>query len=528
MPAKVKSVFICQQCGGRQPKWLGRCPECGAWNSLVETVERTAAAGSTGGVRQGTAASGAAALPLSRIPTTDWNRLRLPMDEFNRVLGGGVVPGSVVLIGGDPGIGKSTLLLQVCGHVAANSGSVLYVAAEESAQQVKLRADRLGLSSDRLLVLPETDLAAILPHLDVAAGLGPGAGPTPPLLAVIDSIQSVATDELSASAGSVSQVRECTQQLLRVAKRQHTPIFLVGHVTKEGTVAGPRVLEHMVDAVLYLEGERVSSYRILRGVKNRFGSTDEIGLFEMGDAGLVEVADPGTLFLSGNSGPAPGAVAAATTEGTRPLLVEVQALAAPTSFGLPRRSANGFDVNRLYLLLAVLTRRAGLPLGSQDVYVNVVGGVRLTEPAADLAVALAIASSVRDQPVPEDLAVAGEVGLSGELRPVRQLDRRLAEAERLGFRRMLAPAGNGRRAGAASPLRREGRAASIEVIEARWLSEAIERVLGPAPARRRSLSLSHATSGRGPNEDLFGQQETALDLSLGDEEDGEEISRELE
>ncbi len=499
MPAKARTVYICQQCAARQPKWVGRCPDCGAWNSLVETVERAEPA--TGGVRRAAQAGGASqAIGLPHIPTANWVRLRLPMDEFNRVLGDGIVPGSVVLMGGDPGIGKSTLLLQVCGAVARDTGTVLYVAAEESAQQVKLRAERLGINEARLLVLAETDLSAIMEHLES----------NPPVLAIIDSIQSVATDDLSASAGSVSQVRECAQRLVRLAKQRNISIFLVGHVTKEGAVAGPRVLEHIVDVVLYLEGERVSSYRILRGVKNRFGSTDEIGLFEMGDAGLTEVADSSALFFAAHRGAAPGTVAAVTTEGTRPLLVEVQGLAAPTSFGLPRRSANGFDVNRLYLLLAVLSRRAGLPLGNQDVYVNVVGGVRLTEPAADLAVTLAVASSFRDQAVPADMAVAGEVGLSGELRPVRQLERRLTEAERLGFRRILVPA---------LPADRHGtrRPSGIEIIQARWVAEALELALGPA--RRGPTSRPALNSGR--REMVAGAiaRDDLLDFGMGDEEE---------
>jgi len=344
-------------------------------------------------------------------------------------LGGGIVPGSVTLIGGDPGIGKSTLLLQVSSLLAANGKAVLYVSGEESAQQLKMRASRLEIESAALYVLAETNLDSIVLHIEQMK----------PQLAVIDSIQSVYLEGLQTSAGSIGQVRECGSSLLRVAKSLGIPMFIVGHVTKEGAIAGPRVLEHMVDTVLYLEGERFHSYRLLRSVKNRFGSTNEVGVFEMGERGLSEVTNPSEAFLSERLTSATGSVVAVTMEGTRPLLVEVQALTTPTTFGLPRRTANGVDFNRLLLLTAVLSKRVGLNLAAQDVFVNVVGGLRVSEPAADLAVAAAIASTYRGIPVPSDLAMLGEIGLSGELRSVSQAPKRLLEAAKLGFKRCIVP-----------------------------------------------------------------------------------------
>jgi DNA repair protein RadA/Sms len=446
---------------------------------MVETVE-TVSSPSTSRATP-SALGAAAARSINAIALADWPRIQAPIGEFHRVLGGGIVPGSLVLIGGDPGIGKSTLLLQVCGMLAATGDRVLYVAAEESAQQVKLRAERFGLNADSLFVLAETNLDSIIASI---RELGPR-------VVVVDSIQTVYSDVLSSSPGSVSQVRDCTLQLMQLAKQTHVPIFLVGHVTKEGTIAGPRVLEHIVDAVLYLEGDRFSSYRLLRAVKNRFGSTDEVGIFEMSDAGLTEVEDGAAIFLGEQHPLAPGTVITAPLEGTRPLLVEVQGLATATTFGLPRRTTNGIDVNRLHMLLAVLTKRAGVPLGGQDVYVNIVGGLRVSEPAADLAVALAVASSYRDQPVPRDLVALGEIGLSGELRPVRQLERRTSEAARLGFARCVVPKTwrrSGRRSASPSP-------STIEIVEADSVEAALELVLGPAP-RRRSASGGRGTQGR--------------------------------
>ena len=368
-------------------------------------------------------------LPVTEIAPQDAERLPVVGDEFTRVLGGGLVPGSLVLIGGDPGIGKSTLLGQMGAQFAANTGPVLYISAEESVQQLRLRLERLDLLHERLYVLGET-------NLDLAIN---AINNLKPALVVVDSIQTVYLDDIQSAAGSVSQVREGAMRLLRVAKDTNTPIFLVGHVTKEGTIAGPRVLEHIVDVVLYLEGDRYHQYRMLRGVKNRFGSTDEVGVFEMTQGGMQEVSNPSQVFLAERSANTPGSTVAVTMEGTRPILVEIQALTSYTNNPQPRRTANGFDPNRLTMLIAVLSKRVGLPLFNQDIYVNVVGGLRITEPAADLAVATAIASSFRNQRVDPELALVGEIGLSGELRSVSQLERRLGEAAKLGFGRALYP-----------------------------------------------------------------------------------------
>ncbi len=415
----AKSVFVCQQCGNESPKWVGHCPGCDQWNTYVETVVQHAAA----------ATPATAVQELSQLPTNSVPRLTLPLREFNRVLGGGIVPGSMVLIGGDPGIGKSTLLLEVAGMTAEREGKVLYVSGEESAQQIKLRADRLGIRGEGLYLLPETDLENIIERgRDLS-----------PRLVVIDSIQAVCLSGLTSAAGSLAQVRECTSRLMHWAKSSNTPIFIVGHVTKDGAIAGPHTLEHIVDVVLYLEGERFSAYRLLRSVKNRFGSTNEVGVFEMRDQGLVEIANPSQVFLSQRSQGAIGSVIVPTLEGTRALLVEIQALTSPTSFGLPRRNANGVDYNRLLMITAVLTKRLRLALGNQDIIANVVGGIRVNEPAADLGLALAIASSSRSARVNPDLVAIGEVGLSGELRAVSQLEKRLSEAAKLGFKSCLLP-----------------------------------------------------------------------------------------
>jgi DNA repair protein RadA/Sms len=425
---KAHTKYVCQQCGGQFPTSYGRCPGCSAWNSLVETVDRPA------GARAGfprVVASGAGPLQLASVESVAYRRMTLPLQEFNRVLGGGIVPGSLVLLGGDPGIGKSTLLLQVANLVAQHCGPVLYATGEESAEQVKLRADRLGSIAPDLFILAETDV-------DVVADF---ATQTRPVLLVVDSIQTMRTDDLDSPSGTVGQVRESAARLTRLAKQHGVATFLVGHVTKEGAIAGPKVLEHMVDTVLYLEGERFHAYRLLRGVKNRFGATNEVGVFDMQEAGLAEVTNPSAVFLAEREEHASGSVVTVALEGSRPLLVELQALVTPTHFGLPRRTTTGIDLNRLVLLAAVLSKRVGLPLSMQDVYVNVAGGMRLDEPAADLATSLAIASSLSNVPI-SDAAVMGEVGLGGEIRSVTHIRQRVAEAQKLGFCRCVIPKRN--------------------------------------------------------------------------------------
>mgnify|MGYP000891950174 CR=1 FL=1 len=424
---RQKTVFSCNQCGSQSPKWLGKCPDCGAWNSMTE--ETAAAPAST---RSGRAASSRSApVPIGEVPPQAEARLSCGIDELDRVLGGGLVAGSLVLIGGDPGIGKSTLLLQAMHNLAADA-AVLYVSGEESAAQTRLRGERLGVSGRPLLVLAENSLEEIILQIEKLK----------PHAVVVDSIQTVWTSALESAPGSVSQVRESAGRLMVLAKGSGVPIFIVGHVTKDGSIAGPRVLEHMVDTVLYFEGDRGHPYRILRAVKNRFGSTNEIGVFEMKSGGLAEVANPSELFLSERPMDAPGSVVTASLEGSRTLLVEIQALVTPSVFGTPRRTTLGADSNRLALLVAVLEKKAGLHLGGQDIFLNVAGGARLTEPAADLAMMLAVASSYLDRPVEPQTIVIGEVGLAGEVRAVTQPEPRIAEAEKLGFSRCLLPAGN--------------------------------------------------------------------------------------
>jgi len=418
--SQLHTIFVCGQCGKESPKWLGRCPECQAWNSFVEQTTKPKAP---------RAPLGNAPEELSQITSDGGERFSLPLPEFNRVLGGGVVAGSLVLIAGEPGIGKSTLMLQVSGQTALTHGQVIYISGEETTQQIKLRAQRMGIKGERLYLLAENNLEAILSHIEQMK----------PALVVVDSIQAIYHPDTDNSPGSVTQVRECAQQLQVQAKQSQVPIFITGHVTREGTIAGPRVLEHIVDVVLYLEGEPFSAYRLLRSIKNRFGSTNEVGVFEMKEKGLEEVPNPSKAFLSERQDSAVGSAIVPTLEGSRPLLAEVQALVNPTSFGLPRRTASGIDFNRLLLIAAVLSRRAGLKLGSQDIILNVTGGLKVSEPAADLAVALAIASSYHDLPVAPALAAVGEVGLNGEIRAANQLERRVAEAARLGFKRCLVP-----------------------------------------------------------------------------------------
>jgi DNA repair protein RadA/Sms len=463
--SKVKIRYVCQNCGSTQAKWMGKCPDCGEWNTLIEkqVIETPPSAQRARSVMP--IDGGAVPMSLPEISSDGFDRIPVQGSELSRVLGGGIVPGSVILISGDPGIGKSTLLIQLAADMAHTLGKVLYVSAEESARQIKMRASRLDIHEPNLFVLPEIHLESILQH----------TAELRPKLIIVDSIQAIYTDVVTSTAGSVTQVRECASQLLRLAKAESVPVFLVGHVTKEGNIAGPRVLEHMVDTVLYLEGERFQTYRLLRSVKNRFGSTDEVGVFEMIEAGLQEVTNPSEAFLAERLPNAAGSAIAVTMEGTRPLLVEVQALASTTSFPQPRRTANGVDLNRLLLLTAVLSKRVGFRLSDQDVFVNVVGGLRVGEPAADLAVAVAIASSIKNVPVPADLAVVGEVGLSGELRSVGQLPRRLNEAAKLGFTRLLVP--RSRRAAIVAP---EG----IEVVGVRTLQQALDVALGGAEQRK--------------------------------------------
>jgi len=446
--SRTGTIFVCQQCGKESLKWLGRCPNCQQWNSFVE---KTVVAPAT------SFPSISPVSPpqeLSQVVIEAADRFPLPLAEFNRVLGGGLVSGSLVLIGGDPGIGKSTLLLQISALVAQARGKVVYVSGEETLHQIKLRSERLGVKGEKLYLLAETNLEVILNQIE---GLSPS-------LVVIDSIQAVYLPELDTAPGSITQVRECTMRLMHWAKLSAVPIFIAGHVTKDGAIAGPRVLEHIVDVVLYLEGESFSAYRLLRCAKNRFGSTNEVGVFEMKEQGLVEVDNPSRVFLSQRWGEAIGSAVVPTLEGSRPLLVEIQALTNPTSFGLPRRTANGVDFGRLLIITAVLTRRVGLKLGNQDIIANVTGGLRIGEPAADLGIAMAIASSFRDAGVDPQLVAVGEVGLSGELRAVSQLDRRVGEAARLGFKRCLVPKVGAR----ISPAPKD-----IELIPVSTLREAI-------------------------------------------------------
>ncbi len=444
---------------------MGKCPQCGEFNTMVEVIVAEPAKGAD---RRPLGVAASRPLKFSEIEGDAEARLHLPIGEFARVLGGGIVPGSVVLVGGDPGIGKSTLLLQVATVMAELAGPVLYASGEESALQIKMRALRLAQNSDgqkattlseNLYLVTETNVDTILAHVEAVN----------PKLLIVDSIQTTYTGEIGSATGSVSQVRECAMRLTSSAKGNGFAVFLIGHVTKEGTIAGPRVLEHIVDTVLYLEGDRYQSYRLLRGVKNRFGTTSEVGVFEMRGNGMIEVSNPSEAFLAERMVNAPGSAIAVTMEGTRPLLVEVQALTSPTAFGNPRRTPNGVDFNRLLLITAVLTKRIGLKLFDQDVFVNVIGGLQVEEPAVDLAVALAIASSVRDIPVPADLALVGEIGLSGELRAVGQLTARLKEAAKLGFRRVIIPK---------TVRQSEPFPDGIEIIQARSAHEAIDIALG--------------------------------------------------
>ena len=428
---KAKTIFYCTQCGAETLKWQGRCSACGAWNTIVEqpAEPKNGPAKTKRSVGGGT--SGSVPKLISEVEATDELRFATGMAELDRVLGGGAVQGSLVLVGGAPGVGKSTLMLQICDNLCRFS-KVLYVSGEESVRQIKLRSERLKVRGDGLYLLSESDLGSVLEAVDQLV----------PDVLIVDSIQTLYNSELSASPGSVGQVKDCTMALMQLAKGRGITVFVIGHITKEGSLAGPKILEHMVDCVLYFEGETHNTYRILRAAKNRFGATNEIGVFEMADGGLAEVPNPSEALLSGRPEGAPGTCVTCVMEGVRPVLAEVQALLAPTAYGNPRRSSNGFDYNRAMMLLAVLEKRGGLLLSSCDAYINVIGGLTLDEPAADLALIIAFASSFRDKPVPTDLAAVGEVGLTGELRSVNVLGQRLSEIRRLGFTKCLIPARN--------------------------------------------------------------------------------------
>ena len=427
MASKVKTAYVCVECGFETARWLGKCPGCGHWNTLEETLRQPEPkAGLASGRPQ--AALTTTLTRLSELEAESEWRSDTGLSELNRVLGGGVVDGSVVLLCGDPGIGKSTLLLQMC-HTLCQQQTILYVAGEESPRQIKLRARRLGMSGENLVIAPETDVEQVLAAVEKLA----------PDVVMVDSIQTMNHPQLSSSSGSVTQVRECTGLLIRMAKEREIPVFIVGHVNKDGGIAGPKVLEHMVDVVLYFEGERHSNYRILRAVKNRFGSTNEIGVFEMDEQGLADVENPSLMLLSGRPQNVSGTCVACVMEGTRPILAETQALVSKTGFGNPRRMTTGFDFNRAAMLIAVLEKRAGFFFGNLDAYVNIIGGLRLDEPAADLPVVLALVSNLLDKPIPADLAAFGEVGLAGEIRAVQSVRQRVGECSRLGFSRIILP-----------------------------------------------------------------------------------------
>lgn len=459
--AKDKSSFICQACGYAAPKWLGRCPECGGWNTLAEELQEPAQE-----VRRRVSSRSASPVSIVSLAQAEQTRLPTGIGEFDRVLGGGFVAGSVVLVAGDPGVGKSTLLLQAAGRLASGGSSVLYVTGEESPEQVHLRARRLEAVEKSLMLFAETDVGSILDELEAYR----------PSLCVVDSVQTCYSPELASAPGSVSQVREVAAHLIAAAKRLAVPLVLVGHVTKDGAVAGPRVLEHMVDAVVSFEGEGARPYRILRGLKNRFGSTREIGVFEMAEEGLEEVLNPSATFLAQRPQDQPGSAVVAAMEGARPLLLELQALVSPSSLAVPRRMATGLDQNRLVLLSAILEKRAGFALHDQDIYLNVVGGLRVDEPAADLAVACAIVSSFRNRPVPYEAVCIGEVGLTGEVRSVPNLEARCAEAAALGFKRAVVP-----------PLpKTRRRSLPLEAVEVERLDEAFSALFETRPPSETS------------------------------------------
>jgi DNA repair protein RadA/Sms len=456
--AKTQVFYECQNCGRKSPRYMGKCPACGEFNTMIEVIDQpepAKSAAKSAGLQRSKPQK------LADVSTDSGDRYTVPVGELARVLGGGLVPGSIVLVGGDPGIGKSTLLLQLASLMDQIAGPVLYVSGEESERQIKMRAERLALNPAQLFLVTETEIGAILAHVENIK----------PRLLIVDSIQTTYFEGKASAAGSVSQVRECASQFRELAKNSGIAVFLVGHVTKEGVIAGPRVLEHIVDTVLYLEGDRFQAYRLLRSVKNRFGPTSEVGVFEMRDRGLVEITNPSELFIAERVVNAPGSAIAVTLEGTRPLLVEVQALASQTVYPNPRRTANGVDSNRMLLITAVLTQRLGLRLFEKDIFVNVISGLKIDEPAADLAIAVAIASSMGDVPVPADMAFVGEIGLSGELRAVSQTATRVREAAKLGFKRVIVPR---------TFRREEAPKEKVEILPARSINEAFEIAL-PKP-----------------------------------------------
>ncbi len=450
--AKNQTIFVCSNCGNESPKWLGKCPACNSWNTFYEEKIVTS---KVSGEKKAVSAE---VKKLNSVEIEKYSRYKTGYEELDRVLGGGLVQGSLVLLGGEPGIGKSTLILQICDKIKVN-GSVLYISGEESATQIKMRADRLNINNENILFLGETCIETIENTLESVK----------PDFIIIDSIQTMYSEQLQAAAGSVSQVREITARIMQMCKRKNITTILIGHVTKDGNIAGPRVLEHMVDTVLYLEGERYFSYRILRGVKNRFGSTNEVGLFEMREEGLCEIENPSEILISERDGNPSGSVIVASLEGTRPMLIEIQALLAPTAFGMPRRTGIGVDYNRMALLMAVLEKRAGLHISNYDAYINVVSGIKIDEPAVDLGIALAIASNFKNVPLPKDLVVVGEIGLTGEIRSVNSLEKRVKEAEKMGFKTFVVPESGKKQI--------KYKTTSINVIGVKTISEAL-RVCG--------------------------------------------------
>ncbi|GAH21743.1 unnamed protein product [marine sediment metagenome] len=456
MGKEGKAIFRCQQCGYESSRWLGRCPDCGGWNTLIEEVFKEEKKYSLHPEGH------SVPLPISKIEIEESKaRYKTEISEFDRVLGGGIVPGSLILVGGEPGIGKSTLLLQIANSLSSNYGKILYISAEESLYQIKLRAGRLGVLAEKLFLVSETDIEVIKRHISEIKSK----------VVIVDSIQAINDYEISSSPGSISQVRECTAQLMRLAKSKEISVFIIGHVTKGGILAGPKVLEHIVDTVLYLEGEQYNIYRILRSTKNRFGSTNELGIFKMGEKGLVEVLNPSELLLSEKPSHVSGSVVAATFEGSRPLLVEMQALVSYSNLGIPRRMTTGVDYNRVLLILAVLEKRVGYSLHSQDVHVNIAGGIKVLEPALDLAIIMAIASSFKDVPIDPATVIFGEVGLAGEVRMVNQVEKRIQEVFKMGFKRCIIPKSN------LKNLRNFSSKKGLEIIGVKTVQEAINLAL---------------------------------------------------